>query len=208
MCFSVCAAGAGMGLLGLLRLTPGPKPERDGFSTTWKQPPSVYQRRVLVRASGPACGPEDGRFNSRRWRPIAVFNHSQKGGLFIKQVNHQKQLKMKKKALVWSAFKEQQGRGGLSHLARHYRGGTVASSSFFFASPHFYVEEMAPSRASLALGGSRPPFPRMPALITHNNHGADGARWSVRNALILPCVLERQKLERSRGVSPPQRSAR
>lgn len=43
---------------------------------------------------------------------MAVFNRSENGGLFTKQVNHQKQLKMKKKDLVWSAFRRTAGGGG------------------------------------------------------------------------------------------------
>lgn len=38
-------------------------------------------------------------------QPIAVFNQS----LFIKQLNHQKQLKWRKKDLVWSAFRRTAG---------------------------------------------------------------------------------------------------
>lgn len=43
--------------------------------------------------------------------------------------------------LVWSGLRRTAGER-FSHLARHYRGGTMASSFFYF-----YVETMAPSRA-------------------------------------------------------------
>lgn len=78
----------------------------------------------------------------------------------------------------------------------------------FFPLSSFLCGRDGAQQSVAGSGRIQAPFHCMAVLITHNNHSADWARWSVRNALIFPYVLERQKLEQSRGVSPPQRSAR
>lgn len=160
MCFCVCAAGAG-GVCwardgNCCALLPSPNQILMGSRPPEAAticPPAAW----LELASGPAKTAVS-TADSRPMKTHRGLQSERRGGLFIKQVNHQKQLKMKKKDLVWSAFRRTaRGGGGRiqpsgSPLQRWNRG----LLSFFFPSPHFYVEGMAPSRASLAPGGSRP----------------------------------------------------
>lgn len=83
------------------------------------------------------------------------------------------------KKLVWSGFRRTAVER-FSHLARHYRGGSTASSvspSFFFK----FLCGIDGAQQSIASSGRiQAPFHCKPMLITPNKRYADGASLEIR----------------------------
>lgn len=122
-------------------------------------------------------------------RPIAVLNQQEKS-LFIKQLNHQTQLRnrKKKRSCVVCFQKNHRGGGGFSHLALYYRGAGVASSFFLFL-----CEKDGAQQSIAGSGRIQAPF---------------HCRWAqtVCKTLIFLCVLEGQNWNNVLVWSPPQSS--